>query len=953
MTEDARFLKRKIRGGSVDVHPTEKALIVHYETEATIIGEHGNPVIGDRREGQKIIRVRNLNHKTDLKELALKIVDSCELIAKSKLSHIEHLLRYLLNRKEPTSPKTKSVPASENLADPGAFDSTEIEEIAHLTDLDEYLELLYEDIPDKLRASALVLQLARNPDNLEELFQNETVIGALARVLREDWKKSTDLATNITYIFFCFSSFSNFHGVILHFKIGTLTMSIIEHELQKYDIWKEELETKKAKLACLERTGDVAARKEMESSYQASLSKFTVLKRKQEQLFRVSFYLLLNISEDLNVEFKMQNKGIVPMLCRCLDRDNFQLLILIVSFLKKLSIFNENKDAMLINNVIERVAKILSRPESDIVNVALRLLFNLSFDANLRKEMVTKGLITKLVDLLAIEEHQQTVLYILYHLSTEDQFKTEFANLHVISALMKVALAIPNRLTDLVPMALVINLACDPKCALLLNESKGIRLLMRRALKMRDPLLMKLLRNMSQYNDELKVKFIDYVPELVKVVTAEESDKGRSEERRKTNWNPVAEAELFARATTKDAGFRVRLSTAEKMRRAPMGWTGLRNTCGPSGLSHDESISSAENTNGSDLDDTDDESDFQSKDEDFVLECLGCLANLNVKELDFGLLLTELKLLEWIKKKLSSLGHKSGTESAAYVVQNVSLHNDDDVLLETLRFIGAACQDETAARLLSDTALIAQLIEILNAKQEDDEIACQIIHVFYQLILHRSVIEKIVKSTQVPAYLIDLMHDKNQEIRRICDLSLDIISEYDENWGAHVKAERFRWHNNQWLEMIESASQPTVILKDPTTEAVMAAALSTGHARAQYRRSICQTEEPPLLSEEDHCGNFGFGLGIDDAAAFLMSLQASDGEGKGTAESERSFGLTTDDVDYVNHLESMYPEMYRDKHFTGSGLNSPTPTDTSSLDSDTDRTPVEFNTIRPRLVSYQ
>ena len=47
----------------------------------------------------------------------------------------------------------------------------------------------------------------------------ETVVSALVRLLREDWKRSTDLATNIIYIFFCFSSFSQFHGVILHFKV--------------------------------------------------------------------------------------------------------------------------------------------------------------------------------------------------------------------------------------------------------------------------------------------------------------------------------------------------------------------------------------------------------------------------------------------------------------------------------------------------------------------------------------------------------------------------------------------------------------------------------------------------------------------------------------------------------------------------------------------------------------
>ena len=36
-------------------------------------------------------------------------------------------------------------------------------------------------------------------------FSLETALGALARVLREDWKQSVELATNIIYIFFCFS----------------------------------------------------------------------------------------------------------------------------------------------------------------------------------------------------------------------------------------------------------------------------------------------------------------------------------------------------------------------------------------------------------------------------------------------------------------------------------------------------------------------------------------------------------------------------------------------------------------------------------------------------------------------------------------------------------------------------------------------------------------------------
>ena len=48
------YIFRKVKGGSIDVHPTEKALIVNYELEATILGEMGDPMLGERRECQKV-----------------------------------------------------------------------------------------------------------------------------------------------------------------------------------------------------------------------------------------------------------------------------------------------------------------------------------------------------------------------------------------------------------------------------------------------------------------------------------------------------------------------------------------------------------------------------------------------------------------------------------------------------------------------------------------------------------------------------------------------------------------------------------------------------------------------------------------------------------------------------------------------------------------------------------
>lgn len=52
------------------------------------------------------------------------------------------------------------------------------------------------------------------------VFFAETLVGALARVLRDDWKKSFELATNIVSIFFTFSSYTQFQAVIAHYKVN-------------------------------------------------------------------------------------------------------------------------------------------------------------------------------------------------------------------------------------------------------------------------------------------------------------------------------------------------------------------------------------------------------------------------------------------------------------------------------------------------------------------------------------------------------------------------------------------------------------------------------------------------------------------------------------------------------------------------------------------------------------
>ena len=175
----------------------------------------------------------------------------------------------------------------------------------------------------KLKASKQILTLARNPENLETLIHSETLLGALARVLREDWKKSTELATTIVYVFFCFSAFSNFHFSIIEHKVGGLCMQIIGFELQRTSQWQKDLDQKK--------------RFDSKEVYEKYKQKYESAIELGNQLLRVTTYLLLNISEDTKIQMRMRQKGIVKILVETLrQKRGDDVEILVISFLREI-----------------------------------------------------------------------------------------------------------------------------------------------------------------------------------------------------------------------------------------------------------------------------------------------------------------------------------------------------------------------------------------------------------------------------------------------------------------------------------------------------------------------------------------------------------------------------------------------------------------------------------------
>lgn len=743
-TGEARYIKKKVKTGTVDIHPTENCLIVNYEVEALILGDDGQPMIGDQKKCQKLIRFHSLNPSINCATLAKDVINKCKLIHPSKLDEVQHLLRYLQYRKQcapailvKSNEAVDISPFEENLKNEGK---------ASLLDLENYIELLYDEISDKIKGSNLILQLCKDSSNLDELTKNESLLSVLSRVLREDWKKNLDLSINLVNIFQIFSEYTIFHHIVLQQKIGSLCIEMITYELKKYDDYKIEIELPKdekedkiksfrsklpvprnAKSAIIPDSYKIKSQIPIKSNRRYSLvsddgekttvkstnmndndkydhnsRKIEVISKKQDQLFTVCFSLLLNISENEKIEDKMRKRNIIELLVQSLNRKSIQLLSVVIRFLHKVSIYKENKDIMATLNIIEKLPKILilsMKGNNNLVDNLLPLLYNLSFDRKLCEQMIRVGFLPELVKMAekcCSSTNLKFVLGLLYHFTMDDRVKSMFAYTDSMNVVINMLLH-PELGDNPILKALCVNLALNAKNSEALCDYRVISSIMEKAFGNKDAVFMKIIRNIVLHSNT-KHMFEIYASEIAKYVKL-----------------------------------------------------------------------------------------YMHTNNDFVCECIGFLANLSTVDVDFNALFKKFQFFPLIKKCFSDLEFVR-----------------DDVRLELLVLLGTVAYDESVAECLFQNDILSLLIKLIKEKQEDDEIVLQIIFIFYQVLQHPLTRDYVTKRTDAPLYFIDLLHDNNPNIRKVCRACLDIIKDFDDTWTDRVKKEKFQWHNSHWLEMIQN-----------------------------------------------------------------------------------------------------------------------------------------------------
>ena len=104
---------------------------------------------------------------------------------------------------------------------------------------------------------------------------------------------------------------------------------------------------------------------------------------------------------------------------------------------------------------------------------------------------------------------------------------------------------------------------------------------------------------------------------------------------------------------------------------------------------------------------------------DILPEVLGILGNLNIPNFDFQKLIQEHKLVVFIRS----------------LVKNPETL-EDDIALNLMILFGSFLEDENTIKVITEKSFFKMVLDVLMAKQDDDEIVLQTVFFIYKILVH-------------------------------------------------------------------------------------------------------------------------------------------------------------------------------------------------------------------------
>lgn len=702
----------------------------------------------DTREFKKVINLESLSKDSDRDTILEEILKSCPFIDTDLVPHLAITLEYLRNRKydekgfaiNSTSPHSSSKSSTPVSDFPDYFEDesilpcesaeTDFHEKVDMASLETYVELLYEeDFNEKVRGARLLSKLAKSSENLVSIAYHESALNALFRTLREDYKKSMDLTTYILSVCLSYAQFADFHKLLTSHKVCTVTFDIIEFELLRYEKWTLEV-ARRQEIIELEVTSGVT---KYRADFDKMKLKFGELTRKQDTLLSVGFDILLHMSENKFLHREILARGIIPMLVSTLERKNLDLLCVVLTFLKNLSLFASAKGQLSQLKIVENLTELLNATvPKQITDLCLGLLFNLSFDTRLRHKLVKLEMLPKIASFLGDPVLEHNTRKILYLMSMDRRIRPKLGALKIVPVVLRLLSENRDKLASNLEVAgICINLAKNKRAAGIMCEQDGLVQLLQQAFENEDPLVMKIVRNISEHS------------------------------------------------TTKQ---------------------GLRDfTC-------DLARAIGEATSS-----------------EFIMECTGTLANLDLENVDYSKILSEFGLVPWIQQVLMralTMASAGKPQTAGTQTRGQKSRETQRALmtLEVIVLIGTCAGDEDAADLLIEEGILELLIKILvtsgavfaHSTVQQSQLKHQILYVFYKFCCHAESRRYIQEKTRIPKIILEVLNDHrhgNGRSQQICEAIMDLFGECDKEWIEKLKEKRFRLHNEAWIDMTERTGQ--------------------------------------------------------------------------------------------------------------------------------------------------
>lgn len=373
---------------------------------------------------------------------------------------------------------------------------------ADLSEVEKYLDCFYEDDFDvKVKGARMILYLSIDPSKMVQLA-NENLFNILSRSLKEDHKRNPEFLIHLLAFFYGYSCYETFHEILASYGVGETCMSIIDFQFAKFTIRKEDLQKK---------------REDKDPKFKPELDKFFFMIRKQDRILKLAFSVLINLADNPKIEKKMVKKDIVVWLQNYLDRSNINLIVMVLLFLKKLSVYDINKDAMIKNVLLNQLSSMFGYTHQLIISLSLDIIYNLSFDSKFVLQIVERPEVFRnIIGCFKIQNLRGLVLRVLFNISKEATAKPLFADTDCIYILYELIIKFPEPRIGVELAALTLNLTTCNKNSDILADEEKIKCLMERAFSNNDFYLIKIVKNIIKYSEveELSNMFKSFIDQF-------------------------------------------------------------------------------------------------------------------------------------------------------------------------------------------------------------------------------------------------------------------------------------------------------------------------------------------------------------------------------------------------------------------------------------------------------